>query len=157
MIDKETAHVYKDEVLDYCSYCKQTLFDGIYTTEDFHELLDKSNLETGDVQVDIFGYVKGKERISRAYRKSQNFTCEDCGVSSKDTMHNRFWHTHHVDGDKTHNNYSNLKCLCILCHSHQDSQHEINFQTKKMKLQIQSFISKYKDELESVNNPYMHS
>lgn len=156
LIDKTTREVYKDETLEYCGFCKQELFDGIRTTEDFFESLDKSEIEENNIEVDIFGYVRGKEKISKAYREKKNYTCESCKVAPKETIHRRYWHTHHKDGDKTHNKESNLQCLCILCHCYKDLRHEENFDKNRMKIELKTFIGLYREELKKINNPYLN-
>jgi hypothetical protein len=155
LIDKTTRKIYKDVVLDYCGYCKQELFDGIQTTEDFFESLDKTEIEENNIEVDIFGYVRGKEKISKAYREKKNYTCESCKISPKKIIHRRFWHTHHKDGDKTNNKESNLQCLCILCHCYKDLRHEENFNKNRMKIELKSFIKFYRDELIKIQNPFL--
>jgi hypothetical protein len=143
LIDKQTREVYKDQVLDYCGNCSRELFESIQNTNDFHDTLDKSDIPDEITQVDIFGYVKNKERISKAHRESVNYTCDSCGVSPKSRFDKRYWHTHHIDGDKTNNNPSNLRCLCIKCHSEIDATHKRNFSKKNMQLEIDTFTSKY--------------
>src|SRR5690606_24626952 len=114
LIDKTSKQVYKDEKLEYCGYCKRELLYHIEDTQDFFDSLDKSELEEENIEVDIFGYVKGKEKISREYRQKTNYCCEKCTIQPKSNLHRRWWHTHHIDGDKTNNKPSNLKCLCVL-------------------------------------------
>lgn len=155
LIDKTTREIYKDEVLEYCGYCKQELFNNIQTTEDFFQTLDKSEMEENNIEVDIFGYVRGFERISKAYREKKNYTCESCNISPKETIHRRFWHTHHKDGNKLNNKENNLQCLCILCHSYKDLKHEENFKKNIMKSQLKSFINFYRDELIKIQNPFL--
>ena len=69
LVDKQTGKKYKDVKLDLCGNCKNKLYEVIEDTAEFYDLLDKSNLEEENIQIDIFGYVKGKEKISKAYRK----------------------------------------------------------------------------------------
>ena len=61
------------------------------------------------------GYTPDFNRISRAIRQCQNFTCEQCGVQL--SSHRWLVDTHHEDGDKSNNKYDNLRCLCKLCHA----------------------------------------
>lgn len=146
LIDKTTRNVYEDEVLNYCGYCKKELFDGIKNTEDFFDSLDKTLLEEESIEIDIFGYVRGKEKISKDYRKRQNFTCEKCAVKPKSNLHKRWWHTHHIDGDKTNNSLNNLMCLCIVCHSNIDLRHRENFSKGSSLKQIEYFKKEYSDD-----------
>lgn len=155
LIDKQTGRRYDNQRLDLCSNCKSSLFRSINTTQDFFDSLDKSEIETKNVEVDILGYVKGKEKISSDYRKRQNYTCEKCSVSPKSSLHKRWWHTHHVNGDKTNNKLSNLKCFCILCHSKVDQRHIENFKKGAMPKQLEFFKKEYQMELRKCDNPYL--
>lgn len=155
LIDKTTRQKYKDEVLSYCSYCKRELFDEIRTTQDFFDKLDKTQINSENIEVDIFGYIKEKEKISKQYRESRDYTCESCGIKPVNILHRRHWHTHHKDGDKINNKESNLQCLCVLCHSYKDIKHEENFNTKNMRKELDTFVSLYKEELIKVKNPYL--
>ena len=60
------------------------------------------------------GYSQNQGRISKIYRRSKNYTCEECGVC----LEKRPWliDTHHVSGVKSNNNPDNLQCLCKICH-----------------------------------------
>ena len=154
--DRDTGQKYPDKTLQSCSRCASQLIEtDIKNTEDFFNSLDKEEQENQNIQVGIFGYVRGKERISKNYRNSQNYTCEECSVKSKNNLHKRWWHTHHIDGDKTNNSLQNLKCLCLLCHSNIDNQHRKNFEKEAMRIQIKYFKKEYNAELRELNNPYI--
>ena len=103
----------------------------------------------------MYGYPKDQEKISKLYRKEQNYTCEDCGVQCKDrkALHKKWWHLHHIDGVKTNNEKSNLACLCICCHSRKDEKHKENFSTPSQKIEIESFVKEYKAELTKLGSP----
>ena len=152
LIDKQTRTKYNDQKLVICGNCKRNYLDEIDNTVDFHDTLDKGKLEENNFEVDIFGYVRGKEKISRDYRNSKDYACEKCSITPKSNMHKRWWHTHHVDGDKTNNKIGNLKCLCIVCHSNVDGRHRENFSKGAMPKQIESFKKEYKEELKQVKN-----
>lgn len=67
-------------------------------------------------------YQRDWKKISKEYKARQNYQCEgeNCqhrDLSDKDLQ--KFLHCHHVDFDKTHNHFSNLKALCIRCHAQQ--------------------------------------
>jgi len=156
LIDKTTRKIYKNEVLEYCNYCKKELFDGIENTEDFFNSLDKSELEEDKIEVDIFGYERDWQKISREYRKKQNYKCEHCSIQINNPTDRRYLHTHHINGDKTNNRENNLECLCILCHSYKDIRHEDNFDKKRMHKELEMFVSKYRDKLIKANNPYLN-
>lgn len=155
LIDKTTREIYNDQVLDYCGHCKQELFNGIKTTVDFFDSLDNLETEGNNIEVDIFGYVRGKEKISKVFREKRNYSCEECSIQPKQSMHRRYMHTHHKDGDKTNNKESNLQCLCILCHCYKDYRHEDNFNKGSMRIELKAFVDIYRDELINLNNPYL--
>ena len=68
------------------------------------------------------GYSENWGRISMAYKRNRGFTCEKCHVNLRG--HTGLLHVHHIDGVKTNNRPSNLKALCVECHSEQpDHEH----------------------------------
>ncbi|WP_158022022.1 HNH endonuclease signature motif containing protein [Flammeovirga pacifica] len=143
LIDKSSRNLYKDQALEMCTYCKKAIMEDIHTTEDFFDSLDKSEIESNNIEVDIHGYVKDKEKISRVYRSRHNYICEVCSIEPLSKMDRRWWHVHHVDGDKTNNSETNLKCLCIKCHSEVDERHILNFSKGTMKLELDAFKKKF--------------
>jgi hypothetical protein len=156
IVDDETGQEYKDITLRLCNYCKQQMFDLPATTQAFYDSLDKSKIESEIVEIDIFGYNKNWQKISKAYKESKNYICENCGIKPASNLDRRFFHTHHKDGDKTNNEQSNLECLCILCHSHKDYIHEENFDKYRIKRVLDAFVKKYQKELNEINNPYIN-
>jgi 5-methylcytosine-specific restriction endonuclease McrA len=155
LIDKQTRKKYKDIKLELCSYCSTEILEEIEDTEDFFNTLDTEEKKETSLEVDIFGYVRNWQRISKAYQKKMDYTCEECGIKIENRRDYRFLHTHHINGDKANNRESNLQCVCVLCHSHENIQHEENFKNGRMKNEIKSFISKYKNELIRVGNKYL--
>ena len=60
--------------------------------------------------------------VARRYKETNNFTCESCYLDLRNVPH--LLHVHHINGVKTNNSPSNLKALCIECHSQQpDHKH----------------------------------
>lgn len=153
--DKYSSLWYYDRKLDLCENCKKSLTDDIsvvdFSTENFFNM-EKDNYKTEKVRVDMNGYVFGWAKISKTYRLSKNFTCENCSISPKDIKHQIYWDSHHM-GDKLKNDDKDLKCLCKLCHKHVDSIHENEM---KNKIVVNQFINLYKKELISKGNPYIY-
>lgn len=63
------------------------------------------------------GYVANWPTISNAFRVKRNWLCEGCGLNLE--SHRTLLHTHHIDGNKAHNEDSNLRALCADCHRKQ--------------------------------------
>ena len=61
--------------------------------------------------------------MTRAYRASKGWCCEECGVDLSE--YQEFLHTHHVNGIKYDVRPDNLKALCILCHSKQPNHRHL--------------------------------
>ncbi|ENP8408486.1 HNH endonuclease [Vibrio cholerae] len=62
-------------------------------------------------------YTSDWAKISSHYRVEKQFECEQCGVNMR--SHRSLLHVHHINGVKSDNRHSNLKALCIDCHSKQ--------------------------------------
>ena len=152
--DRDTTKIHKDQTLKLCSNCKKIVLD-INDTEDFFETLDTKEQENTNIEVDIFGYDKNWQKISKTYRKIKDYTCESCGIKPARNFDKRFWHTHHKDSDKTNNRQSNLECLCVLCHSSKDLTHKENFDKTRMKRELDTFVKQYKEELKTTDNSYL--
>ncbi|WKN33794.1 HNH endonuclease [Porifericola rhodea] len=56
-------------------------------------------------------------QLSKNYKASLNYVCEDCGNDFANFK--SFLHVHHINSRKDDNNYNNLKALCVKCHSKQ--------------------------------------
>ncbi|MDN2655395.1 HNH endonuclease [Cobetia sp. 14N.309.X.WAT.E.A4] len=63
------------------------------------------------------GYTKDWAEVSRRYRASRNYCCEECTVDLNDYQY--LLHSHHVNANKQDNRNENLRALCIDCHSKQ--------------------------------------
>lgn len=68
-------------------------------------------------------YTEDWEKISKDFRKSKDYVCENCKVSFK--KHRNLLHTHHKDRIKTNNRDINLKALCKDCHSKEPNHSHI--------------------------------
>lgn len=143
-IDKEVS------CLPLCKYCAKMAisYQGKDSSE-FVELLKQAKKAAAPLkkkaEVDIFGYTKDWEKISREYRESHNYTCEKCGITIEDPFDRQFIQVHHINGDKTDNSPNNLKCLCIHCHANVDDTHKKNFNRRANAMLLDEFNRKYGD------------
>lgn len=62
-------------------------------------------------------YADNWASISRMYKESKNWTCEQCHINL--THRKPLLHTHHINGQKNENQASNLRALCVACHAQQ--------------------------------------
>jgi hypothetical protein len=133
--------------IQMCGYCSGLL----YKTVNDLKLEFKSELVIHNItdEKNIYGYSMEWKRLSREYRQKQNYKCEECGIQILKNEDKQYIHTHHIDSDKSNNNDSNLRCLCILCHSFVDENHKRRFNDNGIKQRTkQEFINKYRSELE---------
>jgi len=68
-------------------------------------------------------YSSNWNEISKAYKEGLSWRCEHCSVDLSSGVHQRLLHVHHINGVKGDNSESNLKALCIDCHS-KEEMHE---------------------------------
>lgn len=62
-------------------------------------------------------YTRDWATVSRKYKESRGWRCEDCGVYCGSRGDRRLLHVHHRDLDPQNNARSNLDALCVVCHS----------------------------------------
>lgn len=157
IIQRGTNFVHEGVKLDLCGYCREQISVTDYTnTQGFFDLLDIQDRETQqNVETDIFGYTKDWQQISRKFRIENEFTCDNCKIKIENKFDQRFIQVHHKNQNKLNNTRENLQCLCTLCHANVDDHHQYNFNKKRSKSEIESFISKYREELLELKNPYI--
>ena len=91
---------------------------------------DVENLRSADEIISV-GYPQNWPKISPAYRKKQNFTCEICKVNLSRDKLQRLADAHHKDGDQQNSNDDNLECLCKECHSHKHSHYRVGARDRR--------------------------
>lgn len=148
--------VHQNLTLDICGYCRHRTTNS--TTQEFYNELEENNeiMNTQlDVEVDIFGYVKDWQKISQQYKTKKEYTCEKCNIQMTG-IDKRYIHTDHKNGDKTRNVEANFECLCILCHCYKDEQHRENFGKRRMKRELNSFVDKFREDLQNRQNQFLN-
>ena len=145
--ERSTHEVFKDVSLSLCNHCRKMLFDeqkNISNTEDFFESLGGlDNSSAREKEVDLFGYIKEWPKISEKYREKQNYTCENCNVVLEG-FNKWYLEVHHIDGNKMNNNITNLKCLCIKCHSQINERHKENYSARFNQKRLAAFEKLFK-------------
>lgn len=134
--------------LPLCKNCirKLTEYRGIESSSEFVEILREARAAEEDPEVhevDIFGYTRDWDDISRAYREAHDYTCERCGLRIDDLFDRQYMHCHHKDENKLNNRESNLECLCLRCHSEVDEYHRHNLTTGANRIIMETFEEKY--------------
>ena len=145
--------------LPLCAYCaKMSIKAQGKDSSEFVELLKQAKKAEAPLkkkaEVDIFGYTKDWEKISREYRESHNYTCEECGITIEDPFDRQFIQVHHINGDKTDNSPNNLKCLCIHCHANVDDTHRKNFNRRANAMLLDGFNRKYGNHINNEDNHF---
>lgn len=143
MDDHDREKIVSD--LPLCQNCMEVINDYTRrTSSDFVKILQEAKKEE-TTDVDMFGYTYDWEKISEAYREKKNYICEKCKIEVE-PMDRFYIHVHHKDKDKTNNNESNLRCLCIRCHSRVDATHRKNFSKGGLKELLDEFNYIYPEE-----------
>lgn len=164
-----TNEDFPNQRLDLCRNCSVIILErgleAMDDTEDFHNLLnlndEEVNNHTNDEHRDIYGRPLNWRSISKAYRHTMDYTCEECQFGVNDLINNydkRHIHTHHINGYELLNTHrDNLRALCELCHYNQDEHHRSNFEKPRLKKALNTFVSKYRERLIEIGNPYIHA
>lgn len=146
-------YIDREKVIDglsLCSYCRKIISSyGNISSTTFVEMLkaaNNDNHEGEELELDLFGYVKEWDAISKAIREKHQYTCEKCGLKIEDDYDKQYMHVHHKNGDKLNNHESNLQCLCLYCHANVDEHHLKRLTSGANKYQYYTFVDRYADE-----------
>lgn len=92
-----------------------------FTLEKFFKCYPKDLLDKAGHYYDALApenrYPKNWSSTSKRTRESKNFTCENCGINLKNNP--RYLDVHHINGIKSDDSNTNLKVLCVKCHSNE--------------------------------------
>lgn len=133
--------------LPLCKFCIEMISKDcqLRSSSEFVEILKEAGdvVSEENIEVDIFGYTKDWEMISKAYREMRGYTCEKCGCHISDPFDQQYMHTHHINAHKADNRLPNLQCLCIRCHAAVDEYHKVRFSSGVNKILLDEFNRKY--------------
>jgi len=151
VIDLDNGRILKKiDALPLCNFCRKIINGyGAINSSQFVELLKSANNQqevTEEVELDLFGYTRDWDNISKEYREKHDYTCEVCGLHIEDEYDKQYMHVHHVNGDKLNNKESNLKCLCLFCHAHVDNHHLKRLTSGANKYAYYPFVDKYGED-----------
>ena len=101
--------------------------------------MKKEEPEVGLLFVMIVSFTLGNI-LFKAFRETKNYKCENCSYKLPDMQFSKFIQTHHINSfDKLNNKRSNLKCLCVKCHSTVDDYHRKQFTSIEKQLVLAEF------------------
>ena len=137
--------IYKNKKLNLCKKCLSIIRNNtaiVMTGRSFEEFI-LSIEEDEELKCTVpnkDGYAINWQQISKSYREYKQYTCENCHYKLNDLSHTDFVQTHHIIAyEKLNNKRSNLKCLCVKCHSEVDSYHKQNFSSIENQLLMMRF------------------
>lgn len=120
--------------LEYESYDDQTrsLKDqivGSFNIEAFfqeHAHKFKNLPKYTDRNAPSSGYNSDWDKKSRNYKELKKWCCETCKVDLSNPINRKYLHCHHIDGVKAHDQISNLRALCAMCHKEEPMHGHMN-------------------------------
>jgi hypothetical protein len=135
LMDKKTGYdSYEKDVEEKLNVCKNCMnwynnkFGKSYTVETFviaeffgHFIQSPISRQPTytDKNAPLSGYTEDWNTVSVRHKEQCRYICQQCGIDLNN--HKKLLQTHHVNGSKSDNSPSNLKALCIECHSDQPS------------------------------------
>ena len=137
MMDTMTHKVIEENIIRELSICKNCLNEinykgyneyganknNIYSTFSIQEFLEKYDSRFNqlpkytDTTAPINQYASNWKQLSFKYRTYKNWTCANCGLDCKNNK--GYLDVHHIDSNKSNNDFSNLKAVCKDCHANE--------------------------------------
>lgn len=129
---------YGEEKAVRLNACKNCLKELKYKNDNSFSLKDFFNYYAplfqklpNNVGQDKVGYAEDWAEISKRYRASQKWCCEECGVNLVNDPD--LLQVHHKNGVKQDNSNGNLKALCKECHQKQDYHEHLLVSSRDLK------------------------
>lgn len=126
--NKQSEEINKE--LDVCGYCfkmyKEDNKGGIskkqFKVKDYFQKPINGSTPFIEIPYDYTTvprfYSKRWKEITTNFKKQLKYTCQGCGIKLEGD-NSKYLHTHHMDGNPSRNIVSNLKVVCIECHSNE--------------------------------------
>lgn len=104
---------------NYRKWCNVETFDIAGFFENFTQSPISQKPTYTDKNAPKSGYTADWNDVSKQRKEQYGYICQQCSVDLSN--HKNLLQTHHTNGVKSDNSASNLKILCIECHSDQPS------------------------------------
>jgi hypothetical protein len=146
-----------EEKLDVCGYCRNWYnrsYQKRYTVEnfdiaEFFEHFGHSSFielpKYTDENAPADGYTTDWNEVSKQRREQFGYICQQCGIDL--SSHKNLVQTHHINGVKSDNSLSNLKVLCVECHSLQANHEHMKISAANEILLVREIKYKYDDDI----------
>lgn len=151
LMDKKVGYdLYEKDVEEKLDVCKNCLnwynknyrkhyavatFDIIEFFENFTKSPITRTPTYTDKNAPVSGYTANWNEVSKQRKEQYGYVCQQCNVNLSN--YKNLIQTHHVNGVKSDNTSSNLKVLCIECHSEQPSHGHIKSNASHDILEVQ--------------------
>jgi hypothetical protein len=103
------------------SYAEKNIIYEKFNLKEYFKEFEKVEQGLFDFQQEINTpintYNPDFTKRSLEFRESKGFICQECNIDL--SKNHKYLHVHHIDGNKSNDNYYNLKAFCIECHSKQ--------------------------------------
>lgn len=140
---------YKDIHLELCKNCKRAMFSFLFAgSKNWYDAVLKYVHEERPNSFKSNGYHSMWSQLSLAYREKVGWKCEEksCRIDLSEFDHQKYLHTHHINGNIKDNKESNFKALCLLCHA---LEHPAKLVQEAGFLNVDSFVTLFQDKLSS--------
>ena len=109
--------------LQICNYCKSMLSSmripvNQISLEQFFDRYDTyipKSINRYETFSQVQDYSDDHAAVAERCKNETDYTCQQCGVKCK--TNKALLHLHHINGVKSDNYPSNLRVLCVACHS----------------------------------------